>query len=255
MYPLESLELPKTISNDLEDISRYGIDVNREKHVSPTHKWVTDNEEWKPLVQSYLACVSFVDEQVGRVIKALDNGAYGNNTYVVLFSDHGFHIGEKERHAKRSLWEDGTRVPMIIMGPGIPEGKVSHKPVQLLDIYPTLLELSTLEPDLKHEWNSLVPLLQKEDVAWPHYARTSFGPGNYAKVSEQYRFIQYSDGSEEFYDHSKDANEWYTEIENPYYIDIIKKHRSKIPEERHEILGAGSTGHKTYEVSEKIMFP
>jgi arylsulfatase A-like enzyme len=251
MYPLETLELPKTISNDLEDISRYGIAITREKHVSPTHKWVTENEEWKPLVQSYLACVSFVDEQVGRVIKALDNGDYGNNTYVILFSDHGFHIGEKERHAKRSLWEDGTRVPMIIMGPGIPEGKVSHKPVQLLDIYPTLLELSSLEPDSKHEGNSLVPLLQEEDVSWPHYARTSFGPGNYAIVSEQYRFIQYNDGTEEFYDHNKDTNEWYNEIENPDYIDVIKKHRSKIPTKRHAILGTGATGHKSYEVTEK----
>ena len=93
-----------------------------------------ENDEWKPMVQSYLACVSFVDAQVGRVLDAFDKGAYGNNTYIVLFSDHGFHIGEKERHAKRSLWEDGARVPMIIAGPNIPKGKVCNKPVQLLDI-------------------------------------------------------------------------------------------------------------------------
>lgn len=109
IYPLESLLLPKTISGDPSDIPPYGIDITRLKHVSPTFEWVMENEQWKPLVQSYLACVSFVDEQVGRVLDALDNGDYGDNNYVVLFSDHGFHLGEKERFAKRSLWEDGAR--------------------------------------------------------------------------------------------------------------------------------------------------
>jgi len=251
LYPLDSLKLPKAIADDLEDIPSYGIDITREKHVSPTHQWVTENDEWKPLVQSYLACVSFVDEQVGRVLTALDNGDYGKNTYVVLFSDHGFHIGEKERHAKRSLWEDGTRVPMIIMGPGIPEGKVCNKPVQLLDIYPTLLELTNLNEDAKHEGNSLVKLLQNTNASWTHYARTSFGPGNYSIVSEHYRFIQYSDGSEEFYDHKNDLNEWYNEIANQNYFDIIRKHRAEIPKEQHGILGTGSTGHLSFEASEK----
>ncbi|RKN78662.1 sulfatase [Ulvibacterium marinum] len=250
LYPLESLELPKTIARDLEDISSYGISITREKHVSPTHDWVLENDEWKPLVQSYLACVSFVDEQVGRVINALDNGDYGDNTYVVLFSDHGFHIGEKERHAKRSLWEDGSRVPMIIMGPGIPEGKVCNKPVQLLDIYPTLLELSGLEHDSKHEGNSLVPLLQNTEVEWPHYARTSFGPGNYAIVSEDYRFIQYRDGSEEFYDHKSDPNEWYNQVGNAKYEAVVQQHRDQIPQLWHPILGKGSTGHLSYQASE-----
>ncbi|RRQ49616.1 DUF229 domain-containing protein [Maribacter algicola] len=251
MYPLESLELPKTISGDLKDISSYGSDITRLEHVSPTHEWVLKNDEWKPLVQSYLACISFVDEQVGRVLTALDERAYGENTYVVLLSDHGFHIGEKERHAKRSLWEDGTRVPLIIMGPGIPEGKVCKKPVQLLDIYPTLLELCNLEPDSSHEGNSLIPLLQNTEIDWPYYSRTSFGPGNYAIVSENYRFIQYNDGSEEFYDHTKDAEEWYNEINNQVYSEIIEKHRAQIPKAYHEILGKESTGHLSYMASEK----
>lgn len=251
MYPLETLQLPKTIMEDLNDISSYGIAITREKHVSPTHEWVMENKQWKPLVQSYLACVSFVDEQVGRVLTALDNGDYGENTYVVLFSDHGFHIGEKERHAKRSLWEDGARVPLLIMGPGIPEGKIIDKPVQLLDIYPTLLELSHLEPDPKHEGNSLVSLLKNPTTEWPHYARTSFGPGNYAIVSERYRFIHYNDGSEEFYDHKNDPNEWHNEIDNQDYIDIIESHRSEIPKEQYEILGEGSTGHLSYKASEE----
>ena len=251
LYPLETIQLPKTIASDLTDISAYGIDITRLKHVAPTHEWVMEHDEWKPLVQSYLACVSFVDEQVGKVVTALENSEYAENTYVVLFSDHGFHLGEKERYAKRSLWEDGARVPMIIAGPGIPQGKTCSKPVQLLDIYPTLLALTELKADPTHEGNSLAPLLKDPEAEWPHMARTSFGPGNYAIISEHYRFIQYKDGSEEFYDHTKDPHEWNNVIVDPEYAEVVQQHRLQVPQERHEILGKGSTGHQSYAASEE----
>tara|TARA_B100000809_G_scaffold54621_1_gene50287 strand:+ start:24341 stop:25804 length:1464 start_codon:yes stop_codon:yes gene_type:complete len=251
MYPLESIQLPKTIANDVADISNYGMDITRLKHVAPTHEWVLENDEWKPLVQSYLACVSFVDAQVGKVLNALENGAYGDNTYIVLFSDHGFHLGEKERYAKRSLWQNGARVPMIIVGPGIASGKICTKPVQLLDLYPTLLELTGLTSDPAHEGNSLVPLLKNPKATWPHYARTSFGPGNYAIVSENYRFIQYADGSEEFYDRSKDPHEWNNAIHESKYAELIEQHRKQIPQDRYEILGKNSTGHLSYKAAEE----
>ena len=251
MYPIDSIQLPKTISEDLSDISPYGLDITRLNHVSPTNQWVVENDEWKPLVQSYLACVSFVDTQVGRVLDAYDKGAYGDNTYIVLFSDHGFHLGEKERYAKRSLWEDGARVPLIIIGQNIPKGKVCNKPVQLLDIYPTLLELTNLEVDSMHEGNSLVPLLKNVKSKWPYMARTSFGPGNYAIVSEEYRFIQYNDGTEEIYHRKNDPNEWDNLINAPNLKEVITKHRVEIPGNRYEILGKGSTGHKSFSASEK----
>jgi len=120
-----------------------------------------------------------------------------------------------------------------------------------MDLYPTLLELCNLEADTKHEGNSLIPLLQNTQFEWPHYSRTSFGPGNYAIVSENYRFIQYNDGSEEFYDHTKDPNEWHNEIGNEIFAQIIEQHREQIPESYHKILGKESTGHLSYEVSEK----
>ena len=188
LYPMETLQLPKVAENDLKDIPGYGVNITRLKHVAPTMEWVEENDQWKPLVQSYLACISFTDHQVGRVLDALDASPYKDNTYIVLYTDHGFHQGEKERFAKRSLWEDGTRTPMIIAGPGIVEGKVCSKPAQLLDIYPTLLELTGLKADAKLEGNSLVPLLKNPQADWPHMARTSFGPGNYSIVSEAYRF-------------------------------------------------------------------
>jgi arylsulfatase A-like enzyme len=251
MYPLETVQLPKIIADDLGDISRYGIDITRLKHVAPTHEWVLKNNQWKPLVQSYLACVSFVDAQVGRVLDALEESEYADNTYIVLFSDHGFHLGEKERYAKRSLWEDGARIPMIIAGPGIARGKTSQQPVQLLDIYPTLLDLTGEKSDPLHEGHSLAPLLKDPDADWPHMARTSFGPGNYAIVSKRYRFIQYNDGTEEFYDHAKDLHEWNNVAKNPEYAEVIKQHRQQVPKVRYKILGEGSTGHLSYSASEK----
>ncbi len=251
LYPLDTLQLPKTIADDLKDISRYGIDITRLKHVAPMHEWVLKNEQWKALVQSYLACVSFVDAQVGRVLHALDQSAYGDNTYIVLFSDHGFHQGEKERYAKRSIWKDGAGVPLIIAGPGIVRAKTCDKPVQLLDIYPTLLELTGLAADPLHDGHSLVPLLKDPDARWPHLARSSFGPGNVAIISERFRFIQYKDGSEELYHRAKDPHEWHNVVGDPQYTRVIKRHRRKLPKEPYDILGKGSTGHLSFAASEE----
>ena len=250
LYPMESLQLPASKENDLDDIPDYGVNITRMKHVHPPWEWVIENDQWKPLVQSYLACVSFVDEQVGKVFSALENSEYADNTFVVFYSDHGFHQGEKERFAKRSLWEDGARIPMIIIGPGIPAGVRCNKPVQLLDIYPTLLELTGLEADSLHQGRSMVPLLKNAEANWPHYARTSFGPGNYAIISDGYRYIQYNDGSDEFYDHSKDPHEWYNVVGEPVYEKLIHEHRGQIPSERHSILGEHSTGHESFAASE-----
>ncbi|MEO0474553.1 MAG: sulfatase [Planctomycetota bacterium] len=249
-FPLDEVKLPVTAADDLDDLSQYAINLTRLQHVSPTHEWVVDNNEWKPLVQTYLACVYFVDAQVGRVLEALDNSAHKDNTYVVLYSDHGFELGEKERWAKRSLWESSTRVPIIIMGPGIEGGQVCTKPVELIDIYPTLLELTGRKADAKHEGQSLVPLLRDVKVDWPHTARTSFGPGNVAIKSERYRYIRYHDGSEEFYDHKTDPHELTNLIKDPALGKLLDAHREHLPKAYHAALGQNSTGHKAFEASE-----
>lgn len=250
LFPIEEVQLPVTAEKDLKDLSPYAVNLTRLKHVSPTHEWVLENDEWKPLVQTYLACVAFVDYQIGRVLKALDESAYADNTIIVLYSDHGFELGEKERWAKRSLWENSTRVPMIIVAPGIEGGQVCKKPVELIDLYPTLLDLTGAEADPLHEGQSLVPLLKNPETDWPHIARTSFGPGNVAIKSERYRYIHYADGSEEFYDHNADPHELTNLIKKPSIGKIIDAHRMHLPESYHAILGAGSTGHKAFEASE-----
>jgi arylsulfatase A-like enzyme len=233
----------------LDDLSKYGRDITREGHVSPKHEWVIENQQWKPLVQSYLACVSFVDAQIGRVFDTLENSEYAKNTYIVLFSDHGFHLGEKKRYAKRSLWNDGTRVPLIFWGPNISKG-TSKKPVQLLDIYPTLLELAQISPDKLHEGHSLMNILKGKEEKWPHHARTTFGPGNHAIISENYRYVRYNDETEEFYDHSIDPHEWDNKSKDPKYQELIEQHRALLPKAEHTALGKGSTGHVSYQISE-----
>ncbi len=254
LYPLDSIKLPEIIDGDLDDISEYAKRLTRFGHVAPNHDWVLSNYQWKSLVRSYLACVSFVDDQVGKILDALETNDEVQNTYVVFYSDHGFHLGEKEKWAKRSLWKNSTKVPLIISGPGIPQGKISDLPVQLLDIYPTLIELSGLAPDPIHQGHSLVPILKDSTSQWPYMARTSFGPGNYSIVSKSHRFIQYNDGTEEFYDRINDPNEWYSLINNQALKGVIEEHRNKIPSQRHEILGKGSLGHESYSLSEKGVF-
>lgn len=253
MYPLEALQLPVTIPDDLDDISPYGVNLTRLEHIAPTAEWVAKNDQWKPLVQSYLACTSFVDYQVGRVLDAIDSGPYAENTIIVLYSDHGFHLGEKERFAKRSLWQDGAGVPLVIVGPGIAKGKPCAKPVGLIDIYPTLLAICGLKPDPAHEGQSLTPLLENPSSEWLHFARTSFGPGNVAIISESHRYIHYNDGSEELYDRTSDPHEWKNLAKDPESEAILKTHRAALPTTFHPILGKGSTGHKTYEASEALL--
>jgi len=250
--PEATVALPDVRAGDLDDISRYAVDVTRLEHIEPTHEWIVAHQQWQRLVQSYLACIQFADEQVGRILRAVETGDYRDNTYIVLFGDHGFHLGEKGGvWGKQTLWEESTRVPLIIAGPGIPAGRVSTKPVQLLDVLPTLLELSGLPPGQPMDGRSLVSLLRNPDADWPHVARTSFGPGNVAIRSERYRYVRYKDGSEEFYDHQFDPHEWENRILDPALAPFIAAHRAQLPQTARPIVGAGSTGHKAYAAAEQ----
>ena len=176
------------------------------------------------VVQSYLASIAFVDHQVGKVLDALENSAYASNTIVVLWSDHGYHLGEKNRFAKQALWQESTRVPLIIKVPDGTKTGICRAPVQLLDMYPTVLELCGLPAYDKAEGHSLAPLLQKPNRTWQHHALTYYGVGNFAVTGKRYRLIQYEDGSQELYDLKKDPNEWKNLAGNKKY----KKHKAKL---------------------------
>jgi len=254
MYPLKDIKLPVIKKNDVADLSDYAKNLTSLNHVSPTHKWILDNDkQWEKATQAYLASITFVDHYVGEILKALENGPNADNTIVVLFSDHGFHMGEKEHWAKRTLWEDGTRVPVIIAGKGLNAKQVSKRPVGLIDIYPTLLDLCGIEKDDKHEGLSLKPLLNKPDAEWDTPARTSFGLGNHSIRSTKWRYIKYVDGSQELYDLESDPNEWNNLASDPKYADVLKEHAKWLPKNEKPILGKGSTGHKAYEASAEAL--
>ena len=246
MHPKDKIKLPAVPSDDLKDLSQYAIDLTNLEHVSPTHEWVTGAGQWEHAVQSYLASVTFADHCLGLVLDALEKSKYADNTIIALFSDHGFHLGEKERWAKRSLWEDGTRVPVVVVAPGHKASQKTNRPAELLDIFPTLLELAGLPKDETQEGQSLVPLMKNPKREWKHPAITSFGLGNYSIRSTNYRFIQYFDGSLELYDLRDDPHEWKNLIENPKMPQVIQEHASFIPQKQHPILPGNSTGHKAY---------
>lgn len=253
MHPRSKIQLPLVDENDRDDLSQYAINLVNLKHVSPDHQWIVSAGQWEHAVQSYLASITFADHCVGMVLDALDASDHANNTIVVLFSDHGFHLGEKQRWAKRSLWEDGTQVPLVIAGPGLNSGQRTNQPAELIDVFPTLLELAGLPADPKQEGQSLVPLLEQPDALWDHPAVTSFGKGNYAVRSAHYRYIQYLDGSTELYDHRTDPHEWKNLASDPNLSGVIAQHARHIPQFEHDILPGNSTGHQAYRASLEIM--
>lgn len=208
MHPRETLTMPPFLANDWDDLPGISKAVN-EAPMMPSMDWVRKGNHWPAIVQAYLACTTFADHEVGRVLDALEQSPFAKNTYVVLWSDHGYHVGEKGRFAKQSLWERSSRVPLVIAGPGLPAAQVRDQPVELLDLYPTLLDLLGLPANRDNEGQSLKPLLHNQDSAWPHAAITTYGPNNHAIQTKRFRLIAYEDGAIELYDHQSDPHEWH----------------------------------------------
>jgi len=227
-HPLEKIQVPQVLKNDRDDLPQYARDLTI-GFPAPRHEWFVEHGEWKHAVQAYLATTTFVDHQVGRVLAALDSSRHAKNTVIVLFSDHGWHLGEKQRWAKRSLWEDSTRVPLIVAAPNVKPDRRSDRPVGLIDIYPTLLDLCRLKADPEHEGRSLVPLLEDPTLKWEHPAITTFGPHNHAVRSTRWRYIHYADGSEELYDHRTDPHEWHNLAADKQHADVLAAHRQRLP--------------------------
>lgn len=207
LHPVDQLKLPLTQPSDRSDTPRFSWYMHW-KLPEPRLKFLQDTKQWENLTRSYLACTSFIDAQVQRLVDTLRETGLEKNTIVVLWSDHGFHIGEKEITGKNTLWDDGTRVPLIFAGPGVRGGQVCRRPAELLDIYPTLVELLDFPSNETLEGHSLVPQLRdaKAPRKWP--AITTHNHDNHGIRSENWRYIRYADGSEELYNMVEDPNEW-----------------------------------------------
>ena len=225
MHPLESIQLPRVKEDDLDDLPAMG---KRIAWPGQYHTHIVDGGKWPEAVQAYLACASFADDCVGEVINALDSSEYRDNTIIVLWSDHGWHLGEKQHWRKFTLWEESCRNPMMIVAPGItkPGTRVSTA-VSLIDIYPTLIELCGLETKEELEGQSLLPPIENPNVEWERPALTTSGrsgsPLSHALRTERWCYIRYSDGGEELYDHSIDENEWYNLANDPNYAQAKRE--------------------------------
>ncbi len=228
LYPEDSLVLPPVRRDDRDDTPRFSWYLHWDL---PEHRLVQLEAagEWKSQVRAYLACISFLDSQVGRVLEALRRNELEENTVVVLWSDHGWHLGEKLITGKNTLWERSTRVPLVFAGPGVAKGGRCSRPAELLDVYPTLLELCRLPGKDDLEGHSLGPQLRDAATVreWP--AMTTANRGNHAVRTAHWRYIRYADGSQELYDLRKDPNEWHNLAGEDRHAGIIAEHRKWLP--------------------------
>jgi len=228
LYPDDDSVLPMVLETDRDDTPRFSWNLHWQLP-EPRLKWVKENNQWRNLVRSYLACTSFVDAQIGRLMTALDEAGIADNTIIVLWGDHGWHLGEKGITGKNTLWDRGTKVPLIFAGPGIKPSQRCTQPAELMDIYPTLIELAGVPRRDDLEGISLLPQLKNALSKKERPAITTHNQGNHGIRSEHWRYIHYADGSEELYDMQKDPNEWHNLAGKSEYAAIIADHQKWLP--------------------------
>jgi arylsulfatase A-like enzyme len=246
LYPDDDSVLPTIKTDDRNDTPRFSWYLHWELP-EPRLKWVQENQQWRNLVRSYLASTSFVDAQIGRILDALKASGKADNTVVVLWGDHGWHLGEKGITGKNTLWDRSTRVPLIFAGPGVSAGGRCQKPAELLDIYPTLIELCGLPPREDLEGISLGPQLRDATAHRERPAITSHNQGNHGIRSQRWRYIRYADGSQELYDMQSDPHEWTNLIDQPGMSDVIAQHRKWLPKIDAPLVAGSSSRVLTYD--------
>ena len=238
-FPIETIQLPPGYrENDLDDVPEVGQRAARNRYFAH----IQEQGQWKQGVQGYLASIYFADAMLGRVLDALESGPNANNTIVVLWSDHGWQLGEKEHWQKYTPWRAVTRVPLMIRVPGkasesLPEGTkagtLCDAPVNLLSLFPTLLDLCNLPAKPDNDGPSLLPLLSDPNwTGWDHDSVTFLAkPGTYAVSGRTHRYIRYYDGSEELYDIGADPYEWTNLVSQPESQERLASFRSNAPRE------------------------
>ncbi len=226
LYPLDQIEVPYAPKNDRKDIPSAAF-----AHNCPVPHYGLDELTLKKSIQAYYACVSFVDAQIGRLLTALDELGLRENTIVIVWSDHGYHLGEHGgAWQKRTLFEECAAAPLIIRAPGrAGNGQACQRVVEFVDIYPTLIELAglTYPTEQSQEGASLVPLLDQPTRQWDSSAITQVlrPPDSRFKEpimgcsirTEHWRYTEWGEGKHgrELYDHQKDPGEFHNLAHQP----------------------------------------
>lgn len=233
-FPLESVQLPVGYkADDLDDLPAAGKKRGPNRYFEHIQK----QDQWKQAVQGYLASIHYADAMLGRVLTALENGPNADNTIVVLWSDHGWHLGEKQHWQKFTAWRACTRVPLIVKAPvgtpGLPDGTtpaVCSQPVNLLSLFPTLLDLCGLSAEDHHDAPSLIPVLKTPDANWPHVSITHLAePNSFGLSAKSWRYIHYSNGDEEMYNIAADPYEWNNLAADATHADKLAELRLLAP--------------------------
>jgi len=230
MYPLDEVIVPVVKDDDLADIPPAGRAIALNQH--SRHDLMVSTGNWKGAVQSYLACITLADALLGGILAALEGSRYAGNTIIVLWSDHGYHLGEKWHWHKQALWHRATHVPLMFVAPGVTRpGARVDRPVTLVDVYPTLADLAGLTEEAGLEGLSLRPLLEDPEADWDRPALTTYLRGNHAVRTERWSYIRYADGSEELYDRRQDPREWVNLAGRPGMDGVLAGMRKGAPAE------------------------
>lgn len=227
-FPLDEVQLPDVNPDDLQDLPEAAIAMAK-----PTgdHRAVVDNHQWKKAVQGYLATIAFLDDQVGRLLLGLEESPRANQTIVVWWTDHGWHLGEKQHWRKFALWQDATRTSFAITAPGLTRPDTQcGAPIDYMSVFPTLCDLAGLPTPSHVKGPSLLPLLKDPETDWPHLAVCTHGRGNHAVYDQRWHLIRYQDGSSELYDRLSDPNEWHNLAEDPAYQAQVLKLQAGLPD-------------------------
>jgi arylsulfatase A-like enzyme len=237
MYPLDQIVPPVIKEDDLDDLPAGGLAMAADRRGD--YELVLREGKYLELLQAYLASISYADALIGQLLDALDASPAANNTIVIFWSDHGWHLGEKQHLHKFTLWERSTRIPMIIVAPEHTQpNSRTDKPVSAIDLFPTLNELCYLPSVPGLDGSSLVPLLKDPTTPQRRPALTTHGYKNHALRSERWRYIRYADGGEELYDHEQDPHEWNNLADFAGYAAIKSELAEWLPQVNIEPLAA-----------------
>ncbi len=234
-FPLESIQLPEVLPNDLDDVPQRGKDFALPGSENGTHARITEMGIWKDRVRAYLASVSYADARVGELLDALEKSPHKDNTIIVFVGDHGWHLGEKQHWAKVTLWNEAVRTPMIWVVPGLtPAGSYCDKGVDMMSLYPTLCELAGVPTPTHVEGTSIKPLLTNPKAEWTTPGLSTMYKGNHTLVTDEWRYIRYADGTEELYNQKTDPNEWTNVADKPENAEVKKKLAAFLPKKNAE---------------------